>query len=223
MHGSLLPKYRGRAPVNWAVIHGERETGATLARDEREARQRRHRRSVRGADPRRRHGPRRVRQGRRGGRDRAGAQPAAAARRQRPIHAAGPFAGRYFGGRAPEDGRIPDGASARQIHDLVRALAPPYPARSSCSADGASSSSGPSMPRRLPAHRAVGCGCSAMALRCGCWPPTAARCGCWPRAAKVTARCWTPPLREPLRLQRACLPTPDLIHRNRRGIPCSKF
>ena len=30
MHGSLLPKYRGRAPVNWAVLNGERETGATL-------------------------------------------------------------------------------------------------------------------------------------------------------------------------------------------------
>ncbi len=30
MHGSLLPHYRGRAPVNWAVLHGERETGATL-------------------------------------------------------------------------------------------------------------------------------------------------------------------------------------------------
>ena len=29
MHGSLLPKYRGRVPVNWAVIKGERETGAT--------------------------------------------------------------------------------------------------------------------------------------------------------------------------------------------------
>ena len=35
--------------------------------------------------------------------------------------------GRYFGGRRPEDGRIPHDASARQIHDLVRALAPPYP------------------------------------------------------------------------------------------------
>jgi methionyl-tRNA formyltransferase len=30
MHGSLLPKYRGRAPVNWAVLHGEPHTGATL-------------------------------------------------------------------------------------------------------------------------------------------------------------------------------------------------
>lgn len=30
MHGSLLPQFRGRAPVNWAVLSGERETGATL-------------------------------------------------------------------------------------------------------------------------------------------------------------------------------------------------
>ena len=30
MHGALLPKYRGRACVNWAVLNGERETGATL-------------------------------------------------------------------------------------------------------------------------------------------------------------------------------------------------
>jgi methionyl-tRNA formyltransferase len=30
MHGSLLPEYRGRAPVNWAVLHGATETGATL-------------------------------------------------------------------------------------------------------------------------------------------------------------------------------------------------
>ena len=30
MHGSLLPKYRGRVPINWAIIKGETETGATL-------------------------------------------------------------------------------------------------------------------------------------------------------------------------------------------------
>ena len=30
LHGSLLPKYRGRAPVNWAVLHGEAETGVSL-------------------------------------------------------------------------------------------------------------------------------------------------------------------------------------------------
>ncbi|WP_370425770.1 bifunctional UDP-4-amino-4-deoxy-L-arabinose formyltransferase/UDP-glucuronic acid oxidase ArnA (plasmid) [Pantoea vagans] len=30
LHGSLLPKYRGRAPLNWALVNGERETGVTL-------------------------------------------------------------------------------------------------------------------------------------------------------------------------------------------------
>lgn len=30
LHGSWLPRYRGRVPVNWAVINGETETGATL-------------------------------------------------------------------------------------------------------------------------------------------------------------------------------------------------
>ncbi|MBU0716569.1 MAG: bifunctional UDP-4-amino-4-deoxy-L-arabinose formyltransferase/UDP-glucuronic acid oxidase ArnA [Verrucomicrobia bacterium] len=30
LHGSLLPKYRGRSPVNWVLIHGEKETGVTL-------------------------------------------------------------------------------------------------------------------------------------------------------------------------------------------------
>ena len=29
LHGSLLPQYRGAAPINWAVINGERETGVT--------------------------------------------------------------------------------------------------------------------------------------------------------------------------------------------------
>jgi methionyl-tRNA formyltransferase len=30
MHGSLLPKYRGRCPINWVIINGETETGVTL-------------------------------------------------------------------------------------------------------------------------------------------------------------------------------------------------
>jgi methionyl-tRNA formyltransferase len=30
LHGSLLPRYRGRAPVNWVLIEGETETGVTL-------------------------------------------------------------------------------------------------------------------------------------------------------------------------------------------------
>jgi methionyl-tRNA formyltransferase len=30
VHASLLPKYRGAAPITWAIVHGERETGITL-------------------------------------------------------------------------------------------------------------------------------------------------------------------------------------------------
>lgn len=32
IHGSLLPRYRGRAPINWAVLHGEPRIGMTLHR-----------------------------------------------------------------------------------------------------------------------------------------------------------------------------------------------
>ncbi|WP_414057343.1 bifunctional UDP-4-amino-4-deoxy-L-arabinose formyltransferase/UDP-glucuronic acid oxidase ArnA [Pantoea dispersa] len=32
LHGSLLPKYRGRAPLNWVLVNGETETGVTLHR-----------------------------------------------------------------------------------------------------------------------------------------------------------------------------------------------
>src|SRR5258706_10352202 len=32
VHFSLLPKYRGAAPVNWAIVEGERETGVTTMR-----------------------------------------------------------------------------------------------------------------------------------------------------------------------------------------------
>jgi len=30
LHGSLLPKYRGAAPINWAIFHGEEETGVSV-------------------------------------------------------------------------------------------------------------------------------------------------------------------------------------------------
>ncbi|WP_368299629.1 bifunctional UDP-4-amino-4-deoxy-L-arabinose formyltransferase/UDP-glucuronic acid oxidase ArnA [Kluyvera sichuanensis] len=32
LHGSLLPEYRGRAPLNWVLVNGEKETGVTLHR-----------------------------------------------------------------------------------------------------------------------------------------------------------------------------------------------
>ncbi|MBW2119343.1 MAG: bifunctional UDP-glucuronic acid oxidase/UDP-4-amino-4-deoxy-L-arabinose formyltransferase, partial [Deltaproteobacteria bacterium] len=30
LHGSLLPEYRGRCPINWVLVNGEKETGVTL-------------------------------------------------------------------------------------------------------------------------------------------------------------------------------------------------
>src|SRR5687768_2103415 len=32
LHGSLLPQYRGAAPINWAVMNGEKQTGVTTFR-----------------------------------------------------------------------------------------------------------------------------------------------------------------------------------------------
>ena len=32
LHASLLPQYRGAAPINWAIINGEKETGITTFR-----------------------------------------------------------------------------------------------------------------------------------------------------------------------------------------------
>ena len=127
MHGSLLPKYRGRVPVNWAIIHGERETGATL-----------HYMTVKPdngdivAQERVPIGPddtaAEVF-------DKVTAAAAAALERVLPALIAGTAPrvvqdlsqGGYFGGRKPEDGRIDWSQPARRIHDLVRAVAPPYP------------------------------------------------------------------------------------------------
>jgi len=127
MHGSLLPRYRGRAPVHWAILNGETQTGASLHYmlerpdagalvdqqavpilpddDALEV-------SRRVADaaalllaralPKLIDGT-------------AGARPLELAK------------GSYFGRRRPEDGRIDWRKSAKGIHDLVRAVAPPFP------------------------------------------------------------------------------------------------
>ena len=127
MHGSLLPRYRGRAPVNWAVLRGERETGATLHE------------MVEKPDAGRIVGQERVPIGED---DRAGevfARVTGAAERllarELPrlmdgtarLVAQDLAKGSYFGGRRPEDGRIDLARSVREVHDLVRAVAPPYP------------------------------------------------------------------------------------------------
>jgi methionyl-tRNA formyltransferase len=127
MHGSLLPQFRGRAPVNWAVLHGALETGATL-----------HEMTVKpdaGAII---------------------AQTAVPILPDDIAHAvfgkvevaaeitlwkalpgllAGTAAripnelakGSYFGGRKPEDGRIDWSKPAQEVYNLHRAVAPPYP------------------------------------------------------------------------------------------------
>ena len=113
MHGSLLPKYRGRVPVNWAVIHGEQRNRCHAALHGGKARCRRYRRSASGADPARRYRARRIPQGH--------ASPrrwcfTAVCRRWLPatrrVIPQDLGKGSYFGGRKPEDGRI-DWQSAR--------------------------------------------------------------------------------------------------------------
>ena len=127
MHGSLLPKFRGRVPVNWAIIHGETETGATL-----------HYMTEKPDNG-----------------DIVAQQAVpilpndTALQVFQKVVVAAEIAlndvlpallagkaprikqdlskGGYFGGRKAEDGVIDWSLSARQIHDLVRAVAPPYP------------------------------------------------------------------------------------------------
>ncbi len=127
MHGSLLPKYRGRAPVHWAILKGETQTGASLHYMEEKP------------DA--------------GALVDSQAVPilendtaldvslkvAAAAeqvlRRSLPALVDGSAQARpldlslgsYFGRRRPEDGRIDWRSPARAVHDLVRAVAPPFP------------------------------------------------------------------------------------------------
>ena len=127
MHGSLLPKYRGRAPVNWAVLHGETETGASL--------------HIMEAKPD---------AGDIVGQEAVPIDPdedatavftkvsnAAVHVMQTALPAL--LEGRvprtpnvlangsYFSGRKPEDGRIQWSQNALQVHNLIRAVAPPYP------------------------------------------------------------------------------------------------
>jgi methionyl-tRNA formyltransferase len=127
MHGSLLPKYRGRAPVNWAILRGERETGATLhymveradAGDivdaqavpiliDDDAREVFAKVTVAAELVLARSLPALL----------AGNAP----RRPQPL-----VAGQYFGRRRPEDGRIDWTRPALELHNLVRAVAPPFP------------------------------------------------------------------------------------------------
>ena len=127
MHGSLLPKYRGRVPINWAVLHGETEIGATLHEmaEKPDAGAIVAQTSVPILPDDTAH-------------EVFGKVVVAAEKTLwdvLPAMLAGNTPslpndlskGSYFGGRKPEDGRIDWNKSARDVHNLVRAVAPPYP------------------------------------------------------------------------------------------------
>ena len=127
MHGSLLPKFRGRAPLNWAILKGETETGVTL--HEMTEKPDAGRIVDQQAVP---IGPDEtaveVFQKMTGAAE-------AVLKRSLPSLLNGQVRfkandlskGSYYGRRRPEDGRIDWSKSAREIHDLVRAVAPPFP------------------------------------------------------------------------------------------------
>lgn len=126
MHGSLLPQYRGRAPVNWALIEGAKQTGATLHRM--------NEKPDNGAIVDQCAVPILIDDTAHEVFGKVVVAAEIVLARSLPQLLAGTAVerpqdlsqGRYFGGRKPEDGAIPSTASALQIHNLVRALAPPY-------------------------------------------------------------------------------------------------
>ena len=127
MHGSLLPKYRGRVPTNWAVLNGETEAGATLHEmvakpdagaivaqtsvpilPDDTAQQVFDKVTVAAEQTLWRVLPALI----------AGEAP----------HLPNDLAsGSYYGGRKPEDGRIDWSLPAERVYNLIRAVAPPYP------------------------------------------------------------------------------------------------
>ena len=127
MHGSLLPRYRGRAPINWAVLHGESSIGMTLHR------------MVRAPDAGNIVDQDGVDIGPRDTAEQAFRKVLPCARRvlgrqidallsgTAPETPQDESQATYFGGRKPEDGRIDWSRSARQVFNLVRAVTDPYP------------------------------------------------------------------------------------------------
>jgi len=127
MHGSLLPKYRGRAPINWAVLHGEPRIGMTLHR------------MLKSADAGAIVDQDGVEIGPRDTAEQAFRKVLPCARRvlARQIDAllagTAPEAPQdeaqatYFGGRTPEDGRVAWVQTSIQIFNLIRAVTDPYP------------------------------------------------------------------------------------------------
>ena len=127
MHGSLLPKYRGRAPINWAVLHGEPRIGMSLHR------------MVKAPDAGAVVDQEGVDLSPRDTAEQAFRKVLPCARhvlaRQIDALLAGTATetsqddsqATYFGGRTPDDGRIRWTQTTGQIFNLIRAVTDPYP------------------------------------------------------------------------------------------------
>lgn len=127
LHGSLLPAYRGRCPVNWVLIHGEEKTGVTLHH------------MIAKPDAGDIVGQKEVNIAFEDTAKMLFTKLCAAARElldeTLPLIKTGKAkrisqnldSGSYFGGRRPEDGKIDWNHSALKIYNLVRAVTEPYP------------------------------------------------------------------------------------------------
>ncbi|MBI5783715.1 MAG: formyltransferase [Gammaproteobacteria bacterium] len=127
LHGSLLPKYRGRVPINWAVLNGETQTGASLHH------------MVRRPDAGDIVDQEAVPIGPRDSARDVFVKVTAAARKilersmdaikqgRAPRRTQDESRASYFGGRGPEDGRIDWRADIQRIFNLIRAVTHPYP------------------------------------------------------------------------------------------------
>ncbi len=127
LHGSLLPRYRGRAPVNWVLVNGETETGVTLhemvARADAGGIVDQERVPIAIDDTALRLF-RKLEVAAKVVLDRALPRLRNGTARAIPMDLA---AGSYFGGRTPDDGRISWQWPATRIYNLVRAVTHPYP------------------------------------------------------------------------------------------------
>ena len=127
MHGSLLPEYRGRAPVNWAVLHGATRIGATLhemtAKPDAGAIVAQQMVPILPDDT----------AFEVFGKVTVAAELALYGVLPALLDGTAPRTlndltqGGYFGGRKPEDGRIDWSKPAQEVYNLHRAVAPPYP------------------------------------------------------------------------------------------------
>ena len=127
VHGSLLPKYRGRAPINWAILHGESRIGMTLHR------------MVKAPDAGAIVDQEGVDIGPRDTAEQAFRKVLPCARAVLARQIGRLLVGRaeekpqndaeatYFGGRTPEDGRIFWHWGSSRIFNLIRAVTDPYP------------------------------------------------------------------------------------------------